>query len=208
MLIRKAGIGVTLAATLVLVGTSLFAADSVLDRFSFEIAGAKDPGLYRAYTQFPDKGTSVVPNRLNLVITRYASDAERDVLFSIASGAGTSKVPDALNDMAAAGYVNWPGGSSYTIRYARRVPRPDGGQDLVLITDGRAWPWWQSGRAWSDDARFSVIQVRLNGQGSGEGKMSFGATVAANKEAGLMLSDYAREQVVLGNVRQEDTPRP
>lgn len=203
MLIRKTGIGVTLAATLVL-ATSHLTAQGISDRFSFAVAGVKGSKVNRAYAQAdPKNGSIVTPEKLNFSITRYASDAERDRLFSVASSEGTGKVPDALGDMPAAGYVSWPGGSSYTIRYARRAPRPDGGHDLVLITDGRVHAWWRSDLTLPADDRFSVIQVRLNSQGVGEAKVSAGSAVTANKDAGVMLSDYGRAPVVFADVRQE-----
>jgi hypothetical protein len=206
MLIRKACFGVTLAATLVL-ATGLVAQENGSDRFSFELAGAKDPAIYGAYAQFPKDGASVVPNRLNFVVTRYSTDAERDKIFAAAGGAAAN-VADVLRTLPAAGYVNWPGGSSYTVRYARRVARPDGGHDLILVTDGRVWPWWQSVvYASSPNEQFSVIQVRLTADGTGEGKISLGSTIAANKEAGVTLSDYSKEQVVFANVRRETGAR-
>ena len=202
MLIRRTGIGVTLAATLVL-GTSLIAAEGISDRFSFTIAGVKAGEVTRAYARTDaTRASMMVPERLNFNISRYASDAERDRLFSVASSEGNAKVPDVLREMTAAGYLRWPGGSSYTIRYARRVLRPDGGRDLVLITDGPVHTWWRSGSPWSTDDRFSVIQVRLNSQGVGEAKVSGAGTVTANKEAGVML-DYGREPVVFADVRQD-----
>ncbi|MBI2827798.1 MAG: hypothetical protein HYX77_00825 [Acidobacteria bacterium] len=197
MLIRKTGLGVTLAAALL--ATSFVSAQGVSERFSYTVAGSKDPSIYRAFTQFKD-ASSTVPERLNISITRYATDAERDRIFSIASSEGIGRVPDALREMTAAGYLNWPGGSSHTIRYARRVPRSDGGQDLVLITDVAVHAWWRAGGRPEND-RFSVIQLRLNNQGAGEGKVSFG-TVTANQEAGVML-DYGREPVVFADVQQE-----
>ena len=96
MLIRRTGIGVTLTATLVL-GTSLFAAE---ERFSFAIAGVQAGEVTRAYARTDAMKASVMaPERLNFSISRYASDAERDRLFSIASSEGTGKVPDVLQEM-------------------------------------------------------------------------------------------------------------
>ena len=132
MLIRKTCIGVTLAATFVL-ATSLFAqSQSALERFSFVVADAKDASINRAYGEFKEGSAARVPELLHLAITRYASDAERDKLFSTAS-ADMAKVGDIIREMPSAGYMNWPGGSSYTIRYARRVARPP--RDLLVRHD-------------------------------------------------------------------------
>jgi hypothetical protein len=199
MLIRKACTRVTLAATFVL-GTSLFAAE---ERFSFTAAGPKDTSINRAYAEFNTNGNHAVPERLNFSITRYATDPERDTLFSTAS-AGGANLADSVLRMPGAGYLNWPGGSSYPIRYARRVPRPDGGQDLVMIIDGRVRPWWLPGAvaASASSDPFSVIQVRMNGQGVGEGKVSFASAISANKDAGVAL-DYAKEPVAMADVRSD-----
>ena len=110
---------------------------------------------------------------------------------------------DAVSNAAAVGWVKWPGGTDYTLRYARAVPRPDGGQDLVLIADRRMWTWWLPGSASSETDPFTVIQVRLNGQSVGEGRLSLGGTIAASKEMGVMLKDYAGQPALLADVRRE-----
>lgn len=118
------------------------------------------------------------------------------------SSHGSSRLPDAILNTSPVGWLKWPGGSHYTIHYARSVPRLDGGQDLILITDGM-WTWWRSDSASSGKDPFTVIQVRLNSQGVGEGKLSLGAAIAANKELGVMLTDYGSQPVLLSDVRRE-----
>ena len=140
--------------------------------------------------------------RLELVITRWSSDAERDRLRASVTDEGPDKVNNALGE--AAGWIHWPGNLDYTLRYARRTPRPDGGEDVVLVTDSRTWIGWDSAHSsgWTDSP-FTVIQLRLNKEGTGEGKLSPGNKIRSDKEAGIVLEDYASQPTFLTDVRRE-----
>ena len=84
----------------------------------------------------------VDPAKLRLSVHRWASDAERDKLVQGVTERGPERLLEALNDSGVVGYLRWPGGLEYAVRYARRTARPDGGQDIVLVLDRPLWVWW------------------------------------------------------------------
>ena len=69
-------------------------------------------------------------NPLELVIDRWSTDAERDSVFQAAQK-DPAKTMDALKEPGLVGWIHLPGGLDHTIRYARRVTRPDGSVDIV-----------------------------------------------------------------------------
>jgi hypothetical protein len=174
-----------------LVAVTLAQTDTVTDRFTFTAAdGSKSgPGAQ---------------GRLELAVTRWSSDAERDRVRSVVTEDGPDKVLDALRDAYAAGWIHWPGNLDYTLRYARRTPRPDGGEDVVLVIDSRTWIGWHPAHSagWTD-APFSVLQLRLDKAGTGEGKLALGNKIRGDKEAGIVLDDYAGQPTFLNDVRRE-----
>jgi len=167
---------------------------------------ADSTGGYRFTFLRPPAPPSVVDQvdkagRMSLDITRWSSDVERDRIAAAAAD-GVEKALSALGSTPNLGTLRWPGGTQYGVRYAREVKRPDGGTDVTLLVDRPLWLWWHSNPP-STSYPFTLIQMRLGAQSSGEGRVSLGVPVVADVNAGLVLSDYAKAPVVLTDVRRE-----
>ncbi len=161
-----------------------------VDRFTFGVA---------ASTQ-----AEVNKNRHDLVIHRWATDAERDQVQARVAAEGVAKLPIALASAHDAGYLHLPGSTSYTVRYARRVARPDGSADVVVVVDRPVWTWWNGSAVDTKDLNaYTVLQLRLPNSGAGEGKLSVGEKVDADKAAGVVLGDFGTRPAVLNDVRHE-----
>ena len=174
------------------------------------------PGSLRA--QAPLKvetftGTTVnlapgAAERLKIDIFRWASDADRDTLFGAIKEKGVSQLPAALEKAQTAGYVWGSGSLGYSVKYAHRSTSPEGGERIVLVTDRRLGSWgrdaWRAaGQATGEEGAFTVVELRLNKQGRGEGKMSFASKVAADAATKtLSLESYAAAPVMLKDVRR------
>jgi hypothetical protein len=154
----------------------------------------------------PKAPKSIVdPDRFGIVLTRWSSDTERDAVFDSMTDSGAAAVLGALRDVASIGYVRWPGGVEYAVRYARRVPRPDGGSDIVLIADRPVWVWWDTSIVSKHDAPFTAIHIRVDKSGKGEGRVRYGDDVAADKTSGITLKDFAGAPVLMTDLRREST---
>jgi hypothetical protein len=179
-----------LALLMVLGSTfTIFAETPVVDRFTF----ARPPA---------PESTVDPKGRLSVAIDRWSTDTERDRLVADLAQNGPDKLLDALRDAPNAGTMYWPGGTLYSVRYARRITRPDGGIDAVFVVDRPLWMWWESKPA-SMPYPYSVVQVRLGKDGAGEGRVSHGVPVSSDKALGVVLSDYAKAPAVLTDVRHE-----
>jgi len=93
------------------------------------------------------------------------------------------------------GYI-WTGGvTGYSIKYAWRSSATDGKERIVLVTDRRLnshAPDWTSASASAGDADFTLIEMRLDDHGAGEGKTSLTTSVAIDTAANtLALDGYA-----------------
>jgi hypothetical protein len=165
--------------------------DQVKDRFTFVAANAS-------------KGGPSAEGRLEIVVNRWSSDVERDRVLSVVTEEGPAKLFNALRDANMTGWINWPGHLHYTLRYARRTPRPNGGDDVVLVADSRAWVWWDPALSTgSTDAPYTVIHLRLNKEGAGDGNVSFGTKIRGDKAAGIVLEGDATQPTLLTEVRRE-----
>ena len=97
------------------------------------------------------------------------------------------------------GYL-WPGSSGlgYSLKYAYRLAMPNGGERITFIT-GRSLgafarePWRAVDEPNPPVTGYTVIELRLDADGNGEGKMSLAADVMFDTEAGTVaLDNYAQ----------------
>ena len=99
------------------------------------------------------------------------------------------------------GYIWTDGVTGYSIKYAWRSPAADGQARIVLVTDRRLdshAPHWAPASAPASDADFTVIEMRLDAQGAGEGKTSLTTAVAIDTAANtLALDGYAAAPALL-----------
>jgi hypothetical protein len=117
---------------------------------------------------------------------------------------GPEKLLDVLQDMPRMGYFNAPGSLGWDIHFARKVPMPDGGERVVLVTDRRIGFWEASHQPRSIDYPFTVIELRLNKDGEGEGKISIATKIIPDKENNIVtLENYDLQPVLLKNVKRE-----
>jgi hypothetical protein len=162
------------------------------ERFTFTVASGSKAGVGG-------------DGRFELSVTRWSTDAERDRMITVFKEQGHSNLWDAISGATAAGRMQLPGGLENTVRYARRSPRPDGSEDIVLVFDWRTTPWWDPTLPSSPlDARVSVIQLRLPKGGSGEGKLAVGK-LREDKATGIAMADYESQPGLLLDVRPEPT---
>lgn len=141
---------------------------------------------------------------VEIVVDRWSTDAERDRLLTVLLEQGPDKLLDVLRKMRRVGYFRTPNSIGYDLRYALRTPLPDGGERIVLATDRRIGFWEAVNRPRSIDYPFTWIELRLNANGEGEGKLSIATKITAEKESRtIVLEDYANQPVQLTTVKRE-----
>lgn len=136
--------------------------------------------------------------RLQLVIRRWSTDDERMLMTKAA--AEPAKLLEPFRNVGGIGYLEWPGGLEYTVRYAHRTERPDGGSDILLVAERPLWVWWDPNAKWSNERPYSVIHVRVNKDGTGEGRVS--SNIKGDKVTGIALADQTGAPL-LTDVRRE-----
>jgi hypothetical protein len=141
---------------------------------------------------------------IDITVNRWSTDKQRDALMKLVDDKGPEKLLDALQDMPVAGHFGAPGSLSWDIHFARRMPLPDGGERIVLVTDRRIGFWEASHQPRSIDYPFTVIDLRINRDGEGEGKMSIATKVIYNKKENMIeLENFSTQPVQLTNVHRE-----
>jgi hypothetical protein len=103
------------------------------------------------------------------------------------------------------GYIWTDEVTGYSIKYAYRLPLPAGGERIVLATSrvlGGGSIQWKPAEPVTDYG-FTIIELRLNAKGLGEGKTSLTSKVIVDNEAKtLAIENYAAAPVILQNVKK------
>lgn len=130
-----------------------------------------------------------------------------------ASGAPANLSPEAslaraLNETTTVGYLWSPEIAGYALRYAGKVDNPDGSKRIVLITQRRLGAvnqrWNPTFEGAANNYEFSVIELRLNAKGEGEGRASLVGKVAPDVSAKIVtLENYDALPAVFHNIRRK-----
>ncbi len=173
-----------------------------------------------AATQATDLFTATTVNmdpageELRFDLLRWSSEEDRqsvlEVLMSPAAQESDEAELSELSDLPTLGYV-WPGSSGigYSVKYAHRTQTSDGGEHITLVTNrrlgthGRA-SWRPTDAPATPIRPFTVIELRLDSNGEGEGKTSAATDIVFDASNGTVaLRDYDAEPVVLESVKRK-----
>ena len=141
---------------------------------------------------------------VELVIERWSTEGDRNVLVRTLLDKGSDELLDDLQDMPRIGYIRIDGGLGYDLHYAHVTQGEDGGERIVLATDRRIGFWEATNQPRSIDYPFTVIELRLNRDGEGQGKMSLATRITADKEKNsVTLENYDQQPVLLQSVKRD-----
>jgi len=146
---------------------------------------------------------------LKIDILRWSTDDDAAKLVATFKDKGDKGWFEALQSASSVGYV-WATTSSlgYPVKSARRVTTPDGGARILLALDRPLGSWDRP--AWKaltnpTDYPFTVIELRVNKAGIGEGKVSLTGKVAIDDGAkAIALESYATDPVTVKGVKRTD----
>jgi hypothetical protein len=139
---------------------------------------------------------------VDINITRWSTEAERQKLITTFTEKGPTKLLDALQDQKPVGYFKLPNRLGYDLRFARRVPLEDGGQRVLILTDRPISEYEAREQPRTVDYPFTLIEIRLKKDGTGEGKISVATKITLNKKENTVeLENYQSEPVRLTNIR-------
>lgn len=159
------------------------------------------PEKYTAFAVDMGRPGRAAAGTVDIAITRWSSDAERDRLLAVLREKGPDKLLDVLRDLPRVGYIRTPTSLAYDLRFARKVPGEDGGEVISLMTDRYISQWEAVNRPRTIDYPFTLIELRIGADGRGEGKMSLATKITADRST-IVLENYSAQPVLLNNVKR------
>ena len=139
---------------------------------------------------------------VEITITRWSSDAEREMLLDVLKESGQPAMLEALQKLPQVGYYKMPNTMGVALFYARSNSCPTGTRQVVLGTHRSIGMATRAPQASQYDA--TIIEIRFKkGSDKGEGKMVLAGKASVGKDGKVQISNYQGEPVRLMDVKSK-----
>ena len=145
-------------------------------------------------TQPSGSGTVIIS------VDRWSTPEERRALVSAYREKGAEGLRDALQKIEPLGRIRTPDSIGYDVRYAHQVALPGGGRRILVGTERPIAARELLAGARSTDYPFTVVEMRLDAKGEGQGKLSIATRVVGEGDA-VELENYDAAPVQLTRIR-------
>jgi hypothetical protein len=143
---------------------------------------------------------------VEIVVERWSTQAEADRLLVALKEQGPEEMLDVLRDIPRVGFIRTPGNLGYDLHYARRDATDEGGERIVIATDRPISFWEAANRPRTIDYPFTLIDMRLNREGQGEGKLSLATKITVDRTGKTIeLENWGTQPVQLRSVRRDSS---
>jgi hypothetical protein len=141
---------------------------------------------------------------VDFTVTRWSTDAEREQLLAIIkeNKDPTEKLLKALQKLPKVGYIRTPQSLAWDLHYARQSPLDEGGRQIVLATDRPIGFWEARNQPRSYDYPFTIVQVHLDRNDTGSGKILAGTKIFIDKKNNLVLENFAQQPVRFNEIKR------
>jgi hypothetical protein len=172
------------------------------------LAQARQPDLPMTLTAFAvstgGPRTPAVASQVDISINRWSTSSESQRLMAVLKDKGPEHLLEALQDVKSVGTIRTPGNLAYDLRFASFEPGADGGTRIFLATDRPISYWEAVNRPRLSDYPFTFIELRLDGDGGGVGKLSLASKVSISKDGKTVeLENYDAQPIALNEVRRK-----
>ncbi len=147
--------------------------------------------------------SSPVATPVDIVIERWSTDAERRRALE-AVKEGQDELLHVLKGMPSTGRLQTPGALAWDLRYAHQEPMENGGRRIILATDRPMTAAEVFYQPRTIDYPFTVIELRLDASGKGEGKLSRATRIVASRNGKTIhIENYETQPVDLTQVMRK-----
>ena len=146
--------------------------------------------------------------QLRFRIERWSTDEERDSLTAIMKEVtDVNRMNDtmlrALQRLPRVGWIRESTSLSWDLHYAQQTKLPDGGRRVIIATDRRIGFWEATNRPRSIDYPFTILEMRLDKDNRGEGKLLADTRLIFDSDSNtLALEHYDISPVRLNRIQR------
>lgn len=149
--------------------------------------------------------TSGVAGQVDISVTRWSTEAETERFLAALKKGGHDALIDEFEDVKPVGVIRSPGSLGYDLRYAQLEDLGDGMKRIVLATD-RPMSFYETvNQPRSADYPFTLIELRINAEGRGDGKLSIASALSTSRNGKMIqVYNYDTQPIQLNEVRLVD----
>jgi hypothetical protein len=150
---------------------------------------------------------------VELRLTQWSTAAERERVITAMAEQGQDQLLKMLEKLPVKGRLRFPNLTGpdptnlrlgWDIRYAWHTDAPDGGHRIVVALDRYMSFLELRNQPRTVDYPFTLIQIQLNKDGMGEGRMAYATKINFDKKKNTVeLENYSSEPVRLTTVKAE-----
>src|SRR5262245_28078840 len=150
---------------------------------------------------------------LEITVSQWSAASERQTLIDTMLSKGQDALLSALQKTKAKGRMRIPGWQGpdphnarlgWDLHYAWATPLDEGGTRIVLATDRYIGFWEARNQPRTIDYPFTLMQIHLNKDGEGQGKLAVATKIMFDKKKNQVeLENYSSEPVRLNEVKIE-----
>ena len=161
------------------------------------------PKPYRFTAFAVNMGSGPKAFTVDIVLERLSTDEEREGLIAAFVEGGQDKLLPALQKIRPrVGFIRTPNSIGYDLQYAWRFVNSDGTSRLVIATDRRINYWEARNQPRTIDYPFTIIEMRLDTKGEGEGRLAAGTKISKSRDGKTIeLENYGISPIALNNIK-------
>lgn len=149
--------------------------------------------------------TSGGAGQIEINVTRWSTEAETQRFINALKKGGHEALLREFEDAKSVGMIRAPASLGYDLRYAQFEDLGDGMRRIVLATDRPLSFYEAVNKPRSADYPFTFIELRVNSEGRGEGKLAVASAIAASKNGKMIqVYNYDTQPIQLNDVRPID----
>lgn len=147
--------------------------------------------------------TSGVAGQVDITISRWSTEQETERFLTALRKGGHEALIDEFQDVEPVGTIRSPGALGYDLRYAHAEDLGDGRRRITLATD-RPMSFYETvNRPPSVDYPFTFIELTVNSEGRGEGKLAIASALATNRKGtAIQVYNFDTQPIQLNEVRR------
>jgi hypothetical protein len=163
---------------------------------------AKHPNREQ-FTAFAINMGSGMAGTVDITIDQWSPQGDRDALLKVFADKGQDAMLRELQKRPRLGFIRLPNTLGWDLHYTAQQPLDEGGRRIVVVTDRPIGFVEARNSGRSMDYPFTMIEIRINKEGVGQGKLSTGTKIAKSKDGThLVLETWDNEPVRLNEVKK------
>ena len=161
------------------------------------------PKRYRFTAFAVNMGSGPKAGVIDITLERLTTAEERDNLIAAFVEGGQDKLLSALQKVKPrVGYIRSANSIGYDLQYAWRIVNSDGTSRIIIGTDRPVSFFEASRNTRTMDYPFTIIEMRLDAKGEGEGRMASGTKISKSKDGKTIeLENYGISPVALNQIK-------